>query len=117
QCQCSDSHNPSSTPISSSPEKNIHHPLPDPDDNRSRTKVAADCLTTDCYSWHPLHFCPSWKRDPSHAALPEGSHISSINSLIASPDFRTFLVFAGKVLFLGSNISLGGDEPQMEPPH
>ncbi|CAB1423885.1 unnamed protein product [Pleuronectes platessa] len=25
QCQCSDSHNPSSTPISSSPEKNIHH--------------------------------------------------------------------------------------------
>ncbi|CAB1457235.1 unnamed protein product, partial [Pleuronectes platessa] len=25
QCQCSDSHNPSSTPISSSPGKNTHH--------------------------------------------------------------------------------------------
>ena len=25
------------------------------------------------YTWHLLHFCPSWERDPSHVALSEGS--------------------------------------------
>ena len=25
------------------------------------------------YTWHLLHFCPSWERDPSHVALSEVS--------------------------------------------
>ena len=32
-----------------------------------------DQICMICYTWHLLHFCLSWERDPSHVALSEVS--------------------------------------------
>ena len=39
--------------------------------------TSSDCVVLFCNTWHLLHFCPSWERDPSHVALSEVSTLLS----------------------------------------